>query len=109
MGNAARTHGGATVNHQTFDSLVSIDHNRTIELRDALHTEVVCVRGCLWMHRDRLGDGQLLQPGDSRCIGPEGRTLLTALAPSLMCVLGSSGQQTLLSDAVGGSHEDLLR
>lgn len=79
------------MNQETFDSLVSIDFNRTIELRDAFDTEVVCVHGCLWVHEDRLGDDHILRSGEARCIGRDGRALVTALEPSLMCALGSSG------------------
>lgn len=79
------------MNQHTFDALVSIDYNRTIELHDAFDTEVVCVRGCLWVHEDRLGDDHILTSGESRCIGRDGRALVTALEPSLMRALGSSG------------------
>ncbi len=78
------------MNSPIFEPLVCIDYNRTIELHDAFGTEVLCVRGCLWVHEDRLGDDRILRAGESCCIGRTGRTLVTALEPSLMHAPGSS-------------------
>ncbi|RPH65459.1 MAG: DUF2917 domain-containing protein [Burkholderiales bacterium] len=73
-----------------FESLIEIAYNCAIELRDAFDTEVVCVRGRLWVIEDRQGGDHVLRPGESCRLRCDGRVLITALEPSLMCAAGPS-------------------
>lgn len=78
-----------------FESLIDIDYNGTIELHEAVDTEVVCVRGRLWVSDERPGGGEVLRPGESHRLGPGGRAVVTALEPSLMCAVDLSRRPAL--------------
>jgi len=75
------------MNLNPFGPLIVLDFNGTLELHDALDTEVVCVSGLLWVIEPSLGGGRILRPGESYAIRRNGRVLVTALEPSLVCAV----------------------
>lgn len=75
------------MNLNPFDPLIDLDFNGTLELHDALDTEVVCVSGLLWVIEPSLGSERILRPGESCAIRRNGRALVTALEPSLVCAV----------------------
>ncbi len=75
------------MNLDPFDPLIDLDFNGTLELHDALDTEVVCVSGLLWVIEPSLGGGRILRAGESYVIRRNGRALVTALEPSLVCAV----------------------
>ncbi|HLS54508.1 MAG TPA: hypothetical protein VK052_00445 [Zeimonas sp.] len=89
-----------------FDSLIDMPFNRTVELSGFTGTEVVCVRGRLWVVDPRQGGHRILSPGESCRIGHDGGARVTALEPSLMCAIELPAQRRASPEGQGGRRAD---
>jgi len=91
------------MNLDSFDSMIDMAFNRTVELHGATGTEVVCVRGRLWVGDPRQGNDRILRQGESCRLGRDGAARVMALEPSLMCAIAPSAQRRA-SLSTGGRH-----
>jgi len=94
------------MNLDSFDSMIDMAFNRTVELHGATGTEVVCVRGRLWVVDQRQGGDRILRQGESCRLGSTGTARVMALEPSLMCAIEPSAQRRASRNGQGGRHAD---
>lgn len=92
------------MNLNPFGPLIVLDFNGTLELHDALDTEVVCVSGLLWVIEPSPGGERILRPGESCAIRRNGRALVTALEPSLVCAVEPPAVSVAPTRQRGGRH-----
>lgn len=90
------------MNLNPLEPLIDLDFNGTLELHDALDTEVVCVRGLLWVIGHSFGEDRILRPGESCAIRRNGRALVTALEPSLVCAVEPPATRAASTRQPGG-------
>ncbi|MCO5109081.1 MAG: hypothetical protein M9907_18655 [Burkholderiaceae bacterium] len=92
------------MNLDPFGPLIGLEFNGTLELHDALDTEVVCVSGLLWVIEPWPGGERILRPGESCAIRRNGRALVKALEPSLVCAIEPPAVPVESTRQRGGRH-----
>ena len=65
-----------------FDQAVELGANRSIVLHDAMHAEVVCTRGRIWITEDPLRNDVMIDAGKSHVVRAAGLAFVTGVTAS---------------------------
>ena len=68
-------------------AMIALERETSLRVEPGTHVEIACVSGVLWVTQQGDLRDLFLGPGESLVLLPRGRTLVTALEPSLVRVV----------------------